>query len=239
MKGQRGFTLIELAIVLFILTLLLGGLMIPLTQQIALRQEGETRRGLEELRTAVLGYALGHRDADGHPYLPCPDLREPTRLGEGRAGDGVEDRLSDGRCAAGTGNLPWISLGMAGPDAWGNRYTYAVSPTYAHAGQGIAAQSAPAAGLQVCLERACRSRVAAVAVLVSHGRNGLGALNASGRLNQPPTGEDEAENSDADEVFVAHAPVAADRPGGEFDDLVLWLAPDYVLGWLCGAGASC
>ncbi len=231
---QRGFTLIELAIVLFILTLLLGGIMTPLTQQIAARQESETRRGLEDLKTALLGYALSHRDTAQRPYLPCPDRRDAAT-----GGDGKEDRLPDGRCAASVGNFPWLSLGLGAADAWGNRFTYAVAPAYAHAGQGIVAHPAPAAELQVCLERGCRSRMAAAAVLLSHGRNGLGAQNASGRLNQMPGGEDELENSDADESFVSRPPAASDRAGGEFDDLSLWLGPDYLLGWICAAGAAC
>lgn len=232
---QCGFTLIELAIVLFILTLLMAGAMTPLTQQLAERQTAETRRTLEALKTALLGYALSHRDAQERPYLPCPDLRG-TGIG---ADDGLEDRLPDGRCAAIAGNLPWLTLGMAEADAWGNRYAYAVSPAYAHAGQGIAAHPAPPAELTVCLGRDCASPVTAAAVLLAHGRNGLGALNAAGGVNRAPSGADERENADADGRFVSRPPAAADRPGGEFDDLVTWLAPSYLLGRLCGEGAAC
>jgi prepilin-type N-terminal cleavage/methylation domain-containing protein len=43
-RNDDGFTLIELAIVLFVVTLLLGGVLTPLGQQIAERQASDTRR---------------------------------------------------------------------------------------------------------------------------------------------------------------------------------------------------
>lgn len=51
MKRTRGFTLIELAIVLFVVSLLLGGMLTPLGRHIAEKQSAETRRALEEART--------------------------------------------------------------------------------------------------------------------------------------------------------------------------------------------
>ena len=231
---HAGFTLIELAIVLFILTLLMAGAMTPLSRQIVERQSADTRRGLMDVKTALLGYALSHRDPDGRPYLPCPDLRAGPH-----ANDGQEDRLPEGGCAAPGGNLPWLTLGLAESDAWGNRYSYAVAQAYAHARAGILAHPAPAAELRVCLERGCLRPLTAAAVWLSHGPNGLGAMNAAGRKNRPPDGADEQENTDNDTLFVSRAPTAADRPGGEFDDLVHWLAPDYLIGRLCGESGAC
>ena len=126
---QRGFTLVELAIVLFVVTLLLGGMLTPLSQQIAERQNGETRHVLDNARIALVGYALSHRDGQGRPYLPCPERRA--------GGDGEEDRLPDGRCAAAVGGLPWRALGVSESDAWGNHLDYAVAPDFADAGHGI------------------------------------------------------------------------------------------------------
>lgn len=229
-----GFTLIELAIVLFILTLLMAGAMTPLSRQIVERQSADTRRGLMDVKTALLGYALSHRDPAGRPYLPCPDRREGPQ-----ANDGEEDRLPDGGCAAPSGNLPWVTLGVPQADAWGNRYTYAVAPAYAHAQAGIMAHPAPAADLRICLERQCERPLKASALWLSHGPNGLGAMNAAGRPNRLPVGTDERENANADTLFVSRPPTGADRPGGEFDDLVLWLAPDYLIGRLCGEVGAC
>ena len=60
MKNQQGFTLIELAIVLVIVTILVGGLAMPLSAQIQARRIAETNRTLEEAREAIIGYAMSH-----------------------------------------------------------------------------------------------------------------------------------------------------------------------------------
>lgn len=58
MIRTRGFTLIELAIVLVIITVLIGGLAVPLTAQIQARRIAETKKTLEEAREAIIGYAM-------------------------------------------------------------------------------------------------------------------------------------------------------------------------------------
>jgi prepilin-type N-terminal cleavage/methylation domain-containing protein len=231
---NAGFTLIELAIVLFILTLLMAGAMTPLARQIVERQSADTRRALMDVKTALLGYALSHRDPAGRPYLPCPDRRDGPQ-----ANDGEEDRLPEGGCAVESGNLPWLTLGLAQADAWDNRYTYAVAPAYAHALTGIVPHPVPATALKLCLDRRSDRPLMAAAVWLSHGPNGFGAINAAARPNRPPTARDEQENADGDPVFVHRPPAAADRPGGEFDDLVHWLAPNYLIGRLCGEAGAC
>lgn len=60
MKAQQGFTLIELAIVLVIVTILIGGLAMPLSAQIESRRIGETKKIMEEAREAIIGYAMRH-----------------------------------------------------------------------------------------------------------------------------------------------------------------------------------
>ncbi len=58
MTTQRGFTLIEMAIVLVIITFLIGGLAMPLAAQIQARRIAETNKTLEEARDAIIGYAM-------------------------------------------------------------------------------------------------------------------------------------------------------------------------------------
>jgi type II secretory pathway pseudopilin PulG len=228
---EWGFTLIELAIVLFVITLLLGGMLTPLGQQIAERQTGETRRAMDMARTALVGYALLHREQDDSGHLPCPDMRV-SGLG-GVANDGLEDRLASGRCAAQAGNLPWLTLGLAESDAWGNRLGYAVAQDWA---ERPATRSEL---IQVCHDIRCGAPLMAAAVLVSHGRNGLGATNASGGVNLAPTHPEEQENVNGNRRFIMHTPRAADRAGGEFDDLVLPLSPDWLWGRLCDPASLC
>jgi hypothetical protein len=81
--------------------------------------------------------------------------------------------------------------------------------------------------------------MAAAAVVISYGRNGFGAVNSSGGGNLSPTSADEIENSNADGRFILHPPRAADRPGGEFDDLLLPLSADWLRGRLCDPASLC
>lgn len=234
-EPSRGFTLIELSIVLFIITLLLGGVLTPLGQQIAERQTGETRRAMESARIALVGYAL--RQADRAGPLPCPDLRSTHAVTlEGQANDGIEDRLDDGGCAALTGNLPWKTLGLAESDAWGNRLGYAIAENWAAAGKRHSAETDL---LQICPDKTCAQPMYVAAIVLSHGRNGFGADNVGGRRNLASASGDEAENNDADQRFVMHPPRAADRPGGEFDDLLLPLSADWLRGRLCEPASLC
>jgi len=236
-RGDAGFTLIELAIVLFVVTLLLGGVLTPLGQQIAERQASDTRRTMEHARTALVGYALAHRDANGPGYLPCPDMRTPGQAGV--ANDGQEDRHADGRCAAAAGNLPWVTLGLAETDAWGNRLGYAVAADWSRRDRTAVFGAASSAVLQTCRDLRCESPLPAAAVLVSHGRNGFGATNAGGGNNLAPTSREELGNLGGDGRYYMHPPRAADRPGGEFDDLVLSVSPDWLRGRLCDPASLC
>jgi prepilin-type N-terminal cleavage/methylation domain-containing protein len=231
----HGFTLIELAIVLFVITLLLGGVLTPLGRQIGERQISDTRRDMEYARTALVGYALGRRDPGGRGHLPCPDLR--LNGPGGIANDGLEDRLPDGACAQSNGNLPWLTLGLERGDAWGNRLGYAVAPDWAKPGD-VAGGSA-AALLRICLDAACVQSMPAAALLISHGPNGYGASNAGGGVNLAPTSPAELENVNGDTRFMMLPPRAADRAGGEFDDLLLPLSADWLRGRLCGAESDC
>ncbi len=230
-----GFTLVELAIVLFVVTLLLGGVLTPLGQQIAERQNRDSLRALDNARTALVGYALGRRGLDQAGPLPCPDLR--VAMPGGTANDGIEDRNADGRCLANHGNLPWLTLGLAETDAWGNRLGYAVAAEWA------AATRPPPAGRHegptICPDTACARPMPAAAVILSHGRNGLGATNAAGGVNAPPISDDERRNAAGGPTFIQRPPRAADRAGGEFDDLLLPISPARLRGRLCDPASLC
>ena len=53
MTRSRGFTLIELAVALFIIALLLGSILVPLATQVEQRQISETQKTMEEIRDAL------------------------------------------------------------------------------------------------------------------------------------------------------------------------------------------
>ena len=102
----------ELAIVLVVVGILMGGALIPMRALEERRQLREEMRQMERVRDAIVGYAFRHRTKArtlrivpllrqspvalgfvsefrlpaGRPYLPCPDWD----------GDGFEDRLPEG-----------------------------------------------------------------------------------------------------------------------------------------------
>ncbi|MBI1282929.1 MAG: prepilin-type N-terminal cleavage/methylation domain-containing protein [Thiobacillus sp.] len=221
MTTQRGFTLIEMAIVLVILTFLIGGLAMPLAAQIQARRIAETRQIMADARDALIGYAMTHQET-GRPYLPCPADNV----------NGVEStRDGAGDCSADEGFLPWATLGTAHQDAWGNRLKYRVTKAFSNS-NGF--QIASAGDLRVCNDSTCMSLIAdsVPVVLVSYGPNGYGARNISGSTLAAPTSANELENTDTDIEFVSRPPSKA----GEFDDLVIWISDSLLRSRVCPAG---
>ena len=226
MKQAHGFTLIELAIVLVIVTILIGGLAAPLSAQIQARRVAETNRTLEEAREALIGYAMTHKIGGIKPYLPCPDTN----------GDGVEEARTAGKCPQQTGFLPWVTLGAGGQDAWGNRLLYATHTDVSNDTVGIDSSLIPDASWnQVCSSHTCATPIAnsVPVVLVSHGPNGWGARNVNGGTLAAPSGLNELENPDGDNRFVSRPPAKPDNPAGEFDDLVVWISFPQLIARIC------
>lgn len=236
MTRQRGFTLIEMAIVLVIMTILIGGLAVPLSAQIQARRIAETQKTLAEAREAIIGYAMTHNTggATPRPYLPCPDTD----------GDGRENRTGN-ICTLADGWFPWVDLGTAAQDAWGNRLHYSVeNREYADKSKGmpnLAAYTPPYVTLnfkQICRTSTCAAvdAVYLPAVVFSHGPNGWGARNINGNTLAAPTSADELENTNADPSFVSRAPSKAGDASGEFDDLVVWISDGLLRSRVCPAG---
>ncbi len=241
MTRQHGFSLIELAIVLVIVTILIGGLAVPLSAQIQARRIAETQKILEEAREAIIGYAMTHSatTALSSRYLPCPDVN----------GDGREDRSgNDCSFISGTvssGFFPWVDLGVASQDAWGNRIRYAIASTLANRSTGFSIASAvPNDPLVICSSNTCSASAPDIAddlaiVLVSHGPTGWGAQNlnnTTGNLNAAPTGADEAANLDADRKYVSRAPTQKGTAAGEFDDLLVSTSFYQLITRVCPTG---
>lgn len=188
-RAARGFTLVELAIVMFIVSLLLGGMLLPLSAQQDVRAFGDTQKVLAEARDALLGYAMAN------DRLPCP---------ASSTSNGVEDPVGGGTCNhPHDGYFPAATLGLSPVDSngylvdgWGsdayNRVRYAVSTANTNAlttssGMKNTGITVVAPDLQVCstgvsmanagnaTTAACASGKAlatdAVAVIYSLGKN--------------------------------------------------------------------
>lgn len=228
---SRGFTLIEMAIVLMIVGLLLGGILVPLNAQMNQRNNSDTQKSLSEIRDALIGYVM----ANG--YLPCP--ANPTDVTGVTPTAGIA-RTPPCTGASATGVLPWATLGISETDAWGNRYTYRVTSDYADAIAnstygGCTPSPIPTQAsfglcsvgkLNVWSSAAKTTSVATniVAVVISHGQNGAGAYTSQGTQLPRGSSADELENSDgsADYDYVSHLPTPT------FDDLLVWIPPSIL-----------
>jgi prepilin-type N-terminal cleavage/methylation domain-containing protein len=255
-RRTAGFTLLEMAIVLMIVGLLLGGMLVPLSAQMEQRNISDTRKALDDIQQALIGFAI----INGR--LPCPaDGTTPAgglnaAVPPVPAGQEYRDPVT-GRCSAAIivsnnnamGVLPWATLGLNETDAWGRRYTYQVTANWADGAPapdgtpGATCNVTVGISFQLCSNPTLDVRTAAnpggisltpnfvPAVVVSHGKNGYGAYTPSGGTPLPPSPDaDELENSDPDVHFVSKSPTPT------FDDLVVWISTNILFNRMVAAG---
>ena len=129
-QRQSGFTLVEIAIVVLIVTILLGYAVAMFPVQQELKQYREVDREMDEIIEHLIGYA----QVNGR--LPCPDT-DGDAHSSGTDGDidGQEDRHGSDACKAYYGFLPAATMGIDGRynddnqllDPWLVPYRYAVT----------------------------------------------------------------------------------------------------------------
>ncbi|MEI7614029.1 MAG: type II secretion system protein [Betaproteobacteria bacterium] len=222
---NSGFTLTELAIVLVIVALLIGGMLVPLSAQRDLQSSIETQKQLSDIKEALLGFAA----AKGR--LPCP--ANPA-LASGTVGAGSEYNSNLTGCDTSlVGALPWATLGLPETDAWGRRLTYRVTASFAKTvSSGNSAFLLSTDGDLSILSTSGGNSIATQipAIAVSHGKNGFRAYLPSGsRLGASPD-IDEEENANGDTAFVSKTQTPT------FDDLVDWLSPSILKNRMISAG---
>ncbi len=245
-RRHRGFTLVELTIVLIIVGLLVGGMTVALSSLQDSANIKETQRRIALAHEALLGFAASNG------RLPCPAAAP-------NAGGSESPSTGTGACTAALdGFLPGTTLGLSPSDeqgyfldAWGNRIRYmvfngaildiyAVSHTNVFTTAGKMKQLGletlatnpspnPRKLLYVCDPTTGSIAAAdcgtartltdnAVAIIYSMGKNG--GVAASG---------DEAANTNGDIVFVNMA-------SQSFDDIVTWLSPNVLYNRMIAAG---
>lgn len=255
---STGFSLIEMAVVLAVVGLLVGGMMVTLSAQVAQHNIDSTQNRLQQAREALIGFAI----ANGR--LPCP---------ASATSNGVESPANGGICTNPyNGYLPAVTLGFQpvdnngyAVDAWNNRIRYAVtqttvpnSCTSVTTGVTVSTPSSPPFTSQApngltaygvsCLPSdlvVCKSATGisgtscgsnnsvtnqdtVVALVYSVGSDYASAPGGAGI--------DEAANLNNDAVFVSHPPAPAGASGGEFDDQLAWIPVGVLYGRMTMAG---
>lgn len=227
--------MIEMAIVLLIAGLLLGGGLSVVASRQEMQRIQETEALLNEARDALIGYAA----TNGR--LPCP---------ASSTSNGIESPVGGGACTNfyKNGYLPAVTLGLSGVDDQGylrdgwqlkaNRIRYAVTKANNTNAATTAITSTLAPDLYVCNSSigvtttdcgtAQTLTSTAVAIVFSLGKNAA----------KTATSKDEKANLNNNPVFISHSQTKAGTTseGGEFDDQVLWLSPNILFNRMIQAG---
>jgi type II secretory pathway pseudopilin PulG len=185
--------------------------------------------------------------------LPCPDT-------DFTAPDGIENRATPGdtntACTAAAGLVPYVTLNLprdSAIDGYENYFSYIVSRNSGSNPLNEWTKSAGFAadrlGELTIRTRAFASPFAltdltttAAVVLVSHGRNGLGAYSRAGTRNTIPSSVDarlidEQTNASLGITYVRRDSTTDDTvTGGAFDDVVMFLSPGDLMSYLLREG---
>jgi len=216
---QHGFTLVELAVTLLVVTILSAMLLVPITGREGVRARQETEHLLDEIREALIGYAIIH----GH--LPCP-----SRQANPAASDyGTADTTCTGSAE---GYLPWRTLGLTPVDAWGvtrqsatdpwlGYWRYRVVPSLSNAAFPIQAATLPDLDLNVrdvVTGQVMTDTKMLAAVVFSTGPDRTpNADNASYETGDPAT-------------------YALGGPTTSFDDMLVWVSHPQLIARMAAAG---
>jgi len=261
----RGFSLVELAVVISIVAFLMGGLMYTLSAQTEQRSFEETRRRLEQARELVLAFAI----TNGR--LPCPARTAATAApvtvpgdevvttATGCIGDAVTDYYGGTSGGVTLGLLPARAIGYQqvdstgfAVDAWGNRLRYAIANSITL----CAGTSTTPHFVNTINLKANGISCQPSDLLVCKSATGISGSNCGGAANQIMTqnlvvaiifstgkngagaagGIDEAANLNGDRIFVYHTPAPVGAANGEFDDQFTWITVGELYGKLIAAG---
>lgn len=216
---HSGFTLIEMAVVLVIVGLLLGGLLVPLSTQMETDRRKETAATLESIREALIGYAVINGS------LPCPDTNDDGLPGPGACNTGANQPPN-------VGGLPYVTLGVSRHDAWDNISAWGnTSWTYAVNGAYTQPLNLPAPAIANDGNGDMEVRAAANCAGNQLGEQLPAIVLSNARTNN--AGVLEPENRDADRCFVD---AGYTQGNNGFDDLLVWIPTGVLYNRLVAAG---
>jgi type II secretory pathway pseudopilin PulG len=245
--------LIELAVVIGVVSVLLGALISPLVAQNKARQLRNERNAQVEIRDSLIGFAVVNR------RLPCPD----------NDGDGTEDRTGGAgtACTAGAdgspdfGFLPWNNLGVRGIDTWGRLYLYRVDADFAlesvpgtPAPDGAVLDLQDVSGINISNYNDSKATFAlangVAAIVVSLGANGHGGTDIDGNALAavPAANANEVANvagtvggfisrQHTRELTTCDDTASSAGPLCEFDDVLTWVPPPLLFLRMVEGGA--
>lgn len=246
---QRGFSLVEIALVLVIAGLALGAGISLLGSQLENKKVSDTQNRIKEASEAIIAFAM----VNGR--LPCPAAPPATVTAVNR---GLSAPLNPpiGTCTNFDGFVPARTLGLSEQgvngnsegitqDAWSFGLRYRVSNYFDTPGNYYPLTKADGMKgnpsfiplidtLKICSSATgialpdcgTATKLASAAFVVwSTGNNGGAG-----------SGADEAKNLDTDVLYVFHERRAATGSGGEFDDILQWRTIGSIVSNMSKAG---
>ena len=243
-QSHSGFSLLEMAVVMLIVGLLLGGLFSAVGDSTQLKRRSDATAQLKLIQEALYGFA----QANGR--LPCP---------ASNASVGQESPVGGGACTPGYhGFVPAVTLGLQGSlnsqsllmDPWGNPLRYSVSDLTITGSSAFTSTAGldklfanvalmvPGANM-ICVATtaACGATILSntVPALIYSLGNNWGSFSSALELeNVTPPVIAPGWGSVANNNFVSAG--YADEGANEFDDLLVWLSPSILFFRLVSAG---
>ncbi|NQW81398.1 MAG: prepilin-type N-terminal cleavage/methylation domain-containing protein [Polaromonas sp.] len=247
----QGFTLIEMAMVLVIVGLMMGGIMGALGPQLDNKKVRDTQERIKQASEAIMAFAIANR------RLPCPASAASNGDEQFTGVQGACSNFNNGFVPART-----LGLGERGPsgvmqDGWGFGIRYAVTQvTYTGSGNpavsnincstpcypftqpdGIknayylngvpGVQPLTANLLQVCASSDGAAATTAVTCgaptnLVVQPAFVVWSTARNGSELPGGSGPDEAVNLNGNSVYVTHSRTETGATNGAFDDILQW-----------------
>jgi len=259
MNTQKGFTLIEIAIVFIIIAVLLSYTFMPLRAQLETKNIKDARTKLAEIEESLYGFAIAKE------RLPCPTQPNQGGLEQFTAVAGA------GNCTSSIGFIPSTTLGIKGEvncdgllmDPWGQPYRYSITSTDFSAtggedfvvagqlkntingGEGIANVTPD---IQVCnnLVNACGAGSAASDISANDAVAVVFSIGTNQRANSTEENENAGEATIASQCGLPAYGISNDRfyyvstrreiVGDEFDDILIWISPNILYSKMLKAG---
>jgi prepilin-type N-terminal cleavage/methylation domain-containing protein len=255
---SRGFTLVEMAVVLVIIGFILSAGLKVASSVLSSSASSSTISNMNVIKQSLVSYLRSNGK------LPCPDSSPniPT---------GISSATTTGTCSSpsGYGVVPWVTLGLSRDialDGFGNFINYRVSnkdgsqipPGYPGIASAYNAQQnwtdktaansftilniqnkqSPNGNKTIEIQGRDETTGAvypitynAIVVLFSHGKNGYGAKTVKGTtIDSSHAGGDETMNNTNLTTFIVRNAVdSSSAPGGAFDDVITYMTPNDLL----------
>jgi len=249
--SQKAFTLVEVAIVLIIVGLAVGGILSSLSAQVEQQKLNETRNTISNVKEALLGYAM----ANGR--FPCPAVAPNPGVVTALESPSNASTASVACTNPLNGYVPGVTLGLTPTDTygyvldgWNNPIHYAISnvtyldPVAPPVTYFVFTNSSgmQKAGMQTMASQTllsiCSTGTGITAGLCASAtdtvnNNSVIVVYSTGKnTSTGGTGTDEAANLGSDKAFVSHPPYAG---ANEFDDIVEWISPNSIFSRLVQA----